>query len=102
MRTKGQFSWEIFPLMSRQDFYLQNSLYLFVSCVLCYNIVMHWYFPQDEEIYQLFSTIKNLESSVEAVRVVRDPGSSLGKGIAYVLFKTVVRAVCLIGAFCVQ
>ncbi|KAL8507147.1 hypothetical protein ACS0TY_017880 [Phlomoides rotata] len=42
----------------------------------------------DEEIYQLFSGIKNLETSVEAVQVVRDPGSSLGKGIAYVLFKT--------------
>ncbi|KAG6405389.1 hypothetical protein SASPL_132978 [Salvia splendens] len=42
----------------------------------------------DEEIYQLFSNIKNLETSVEAVRVIRDPGSSLGKGIAYVLFKT--------------
>ncbi|KAL1556348.1 RNA-binding protein 34 [Salvia divinorum] len=46
----------------------------------------------DEEIYQLFSNIKNLEISVEAVRVIRDPGSSLGKGIAYVLFKTVDAA----------
>ncbi|XP_075493175.1 uncharacterized protein LOC142531057 isoform X1 [Primulina tabacum] len=43
---------------------------------------------KDEEIYQLFSGMKNLESSVEAVRVIRDPGTSLGKGIAYVLFKT--------------
>ncbi|CAI9780759.1 unnamed protein product [Fraxinus pennsylvanica] len=43
---------------------------------------------KDEEIYQLLSGIKNLEASVEAVRVVRDPGTSLGKGIAYVLFKT--------------
>ncbi|XP_051144546.1 uncharacterized protein LOC127260708 isoform X2 [Andrographis paniculata] len=43
---------------------------------------------KDEEIYKLFTGIKNLESSVEAIRVVRDPGSSLGKGIAYVLFKT--------------
>ena len=56
---------------------------------------MHFCLFQDEEIYQLFSNIKNLETSVEAVRVIRDPGSSLGKGIAYVLFKTVVRAVCL-------
>ncbi|XP_057777750.1 uncharacterized protein LOC130996260 [Salvia miltiorrhiza] len=47
---------------------------------------------KDEEIYQLFSTIKNLETSVEAARVIRDPGSSLGKGIAYVLFKTVDAA----------
>ncbi|KAL1568889.1 RNA-binding protein 34-like [Salvia divinorum] len=46
----------------------------------------------DEEVYQLFSNIKNLETSVEAVRVIRDPGSSLGKGIAYVLFKTVDAA----------
>ncbi|PIN06794.1 Splicing factor 3b, subunit 4 [Handroanthus impetiginosus] len=43
---------------------------------------------KDEEIYKLFTGIKNLETSVEAVRVIRDPGSSLGKGIAYVLFKT--------------
>ncbi|KZV47062.1 RNA recognition motif-containing family protein [Dorcoceras hygrometricum] len=43
---------------------------------------------KDEEIYQLFSGIKNLESSIEAVRVIRDPVTSLGKGIAYVLFKT--------------
>ncbi|KAL2506246.1 RNA-binding (RRM/RBD/RNP motif) family protein [Abeliophyllum distichum] len=48
---------------------------------------------KDEEIYQLFTGIKNLEASVEAVRVVRDPGTSLGKGIAYVLFKTRVAAV---------
>lgn len=42
---------------------------------------------KDEEIYQLFSGIKNLERSIEAVRVIRDPGTSLGKGVAYVLFK---------------
>lgn len=43
---------------------------------------------KDEELYQLFSGIKNLESSIEAVRAIRDPGTSLGKGVAYVLFKT--------------
>ncbi|KAK6146453.1 hypothetical protein DH2020_020322 [Rehmannia glutinosa] len=43
---------------------------------------------KDEEIYKLFSGIRNLETCIEAVRVIRDPGSSLGKGIAYVLFKT--------------
>ncbi|PNX94369.1 nucleolar protein 12-like [Trifolium pratense] len=43
---------------------------------------------KDEELYQLFSSIPNLESSVEAVRVVRDPHLNVGKGIAYVLFKT--------------
>lgn len=43
---------------------------------------------KDEEIYQLFSGLANMNSSIEAIRVVRDPGTSLGKGIAYVLFKT--------------
>ena len=43
---------------------------------------------QDEEIYQLFCSIDSLESSIEAVRVIRDPHTSVGKGIAYVLFKT--------------
>lgn len=43
---------------------------------------------KDEEIYRLFYGISNLESSVEAVRVIRDPHTSMGKGIAYVLFKT--------------
>ncbi|XP_057521049.1 nucleolar protein 12 [Amaranthus tricolor] len=43
---------------------------------------------KDEELYQLFCSIKQLESSVEAVRVIRDRQSGLGKGIAYVLFKT--------------
>ncbi|ESW30281.1 hypothetical protein PHAVU_002G139900 [Phaseolus vulgaris] len=43
---------------------------------------------KDEELYQLFCGISNLESSVEAVRVVRDPHLNVGKGIAYVLFKS--------------
>ncbi|CAL0311805.1 unnamed protein product [Lupinus luteus] len=43
---------------------------------------------KDEEIYQLFCGKANLESDVEAVRVVRDPHLNVGKGIAYVLFKT--------------
>lgn len=43
---------------------------------------------KDEELYQLFCGINQLESSIEAVRVIRDPNSSVGKGIAYVLFKT--------------
>ncbi|GFZ00788.1 RNA-binding (RRM/RBD/RNP motifs) family protein [Actinidia rufa] len=51
-----------------------------------------WILPllslQDEEIYQLFSGIKDLESSIEAIGVIRDPGTSVGKGIAYILFKT--------------
>ncbi|CBI33864.3 unnamed protein product, partial [Vitis vinifera] len=41
-----------------------------------------------EEIYQLFCGIDSLESSIEAVRVVRNPHTSVGKGIAYILFKT--------------
>ncbi|XVF52002.1 hypothetical protein PTKIN_Ptkin04bG0230300 [Pterospermum kingtungense] len=43
---------------------------------------------KDEEIYQLFCGISNMASSIEAVRVVRDPQHGVGKGIAYVLFKT--------------
>ncbi|XP_061340395.1 nucleolar protein 12-like [Gastrolobium bilobum] len=43
---------------------------------------------KDEELYQLFCGISNLESSIEAVRVIRDPHLNVGKGIAYVLFKT--------------
>ncbi|KAF6151728.1 hypothetical protein GIB67_002011 [Kingdonia uniflora] len=43
---------------------------------------------KDEEIYQLFCGIKQFQSSIEAVRVIRDPHTSIGKGIAYVLFKT--------------
>lgn len=53
-------------------------------------------FLQDEELYQLFCGIHNLSSSIEAVRVVRDPHLNVGKGIAYVLFKT---RVCIFG-FC--
>ncbi|KAI9124968.1 hypothetical protein K1719_003584 [Acacia pycnantha] len=43
---------------------------------------------KDEELYKLFSGMSNLESSIEAVRVIRDPHLNIGKGIAYVLFKT--------------
>ncbi|KAK7252492.1 hypothetical protein RIF29_36468 [Crotalaria pallida] len=43
---------------------------------------------KDEELYKLFCGKSNLESNVEAVRVVRDPHLNVGKGIAYVLFKT--------------
>ncbi|XP_010274273.1 PREDICTED: nucleolar protein 12 [Nelumbo nucifera] len=43
---------------------------------------------KDEELYQLFCGINQLESNIEAVRVIRDPHTSVGKGIAYVLFKT--------------
>lgn len=77
------------PFDVKVRFFILKIAACFLSSVLCSN-VMHLYFPQDEEIYQLFSAIKNLETSVEAVRVIRDPGSSLGKGIAYVLFKTAV------------
>nr|CAD1818656.1 unnamed protein product [Ananas comosus var. bracteatus] len=43
---------------------------------------------KDEELYQLFCGASASESNIEAVRVIRDPHTSLGKGIAYVLFKT--------------
>lgn len=44
---------------------------------------------QDEELYQVFTP----ESNVEAVRVIRDPHTSLGKGFAFVLFKTKVNRI---------
>ncbi|XP_058190348.1 nucleolar protein 12-like [Rhododendron vialii] len=56
---------------------------------------------KDEEIYQFFSGIKELESSIEAILVVRDPGTSMGKGIAYILFKTRVCVTVLQGIFVV-
>ncbi|KAI3716732.1 hypothetical protein L1987_67820 [Smallanthus sonchifolius] len=43
---------------------------------------------KDEELYQLFTGFNNLKDCIEAIRVVRDPGTSMGKGIAYVLFTT--------------
>ncbi|XP_010530020.1 PREDICTED: RNA-binding protein 34 [Tarenaya hassleriana] len=43
---------------------------------------------KDEELYQLFTSMNNVGNSVEAIRVVRDPHLNIGKGIAYVLFKT--------------
>ncbi|KAK9072870.1 hypothetical protein SSX86_009305 [Deinandra increscens subsp. villosa] len=43
---------------------------------------------KDEELYQLFTSFNNLKDCIEAIRVVRDPGTSMGKGIAYVLFTT--------------
>lgn len=48
--------------------------------------VLHYL--QDEELYQLFSIIDNVGSSIEAIRVIRHPHMHLGKGIAYILFKT--------------
>lgn len=43
---------------------------------------------KDEELYKMFCGPSGPQGDVEAIRVVRDPDSSLGKGIAYVLFKT--------------
>lgn len=39
----------------------------------------------------MFCSSSGSEGDVEAIRVIRDPSSSLGKGIAYVLFKTRVN-----------
>ncbi|KAL9256672.1 Nucleolar protein 12-like protein [Drosera capensis] len=43
---------------------------------------------KDEEVYRLFNGISQQESSVEAVRIIRDSRTSAGKGIAYVLFNS--------------
>lgn len=48
---------------------------------------------QDEEVIQAFAGAaapEELQGSVEAVRVVRDKTTGLGKGIAYVMFKSKV------------
>lgn len=42
----------------------------------------------DLEIYQMFSSLHNVNSNIEAICVVRDPGASTGKSTAYVLFNT--------------
>jgi nucleolar protein 12 len=44
----------------------------------------------EEELIRAFSCAEGqpeLAGAVEAVRVVRDPKTNLGKGIAYLLFK---------------
>jgi nucleolar protein 12 len=44
----------------------------------------------EEELITAFSSAEahlELAGAVEAVRVVRDPKTNIGKGIAYVLFK---------------
>lgn len=49
----------------------------------------------EEQLIQTFSdgtTQPELTAAVEAVRVVRDPRTNIGKGIAYVLFKTKAAA----------
>ncbi|KAI3905055.1 hypothetical protein MKX01_017301 [Papaver californicum] len=51
---------------------------------------------KDEELYQLFLGINQFESSIEAIRVVRDPSTNVGKGIAYVLLKTKEAASLLV------
>lgn len=69
---------------------------MFFCCLHLLLDLICYFSLQDEELYNLFSGIANLESSVEGVRVIRDPHMSLGKGIAYVLFKT---RVCLTLSF---
>ncbi|GAX75941.1 hypothetical protein CEUSTIGMA_g3384.t1 [Chlamydomonas eustigma] len=50
---------------------------------------------RDEDLISLFSNASvapELESAVEAVRIVRDPATNIGKGFAFVLFKTKAAA----------
>ncbi|RZC69362.1 hypothetical protein C5167_032460 [Papaver somniferum] len=51
---------------------------------------------KDEELYQLFCGINQFESSIEAIRVIRDRSTNVGKGIAYVLLKTKEAASLLV------
>lgn len=65
----------------------ENCFLLIICCHIGFYI--HSYCTlQDEEIYQLFCGSNQVDSNVEAVRVIRDSHTSQGKGIAYVLFKT--------------
>ena len=43
-------------------------------------------FAQDEEVIRLFSEEADGKPSVQAVRIVRDPETNIGKGFGYVLF----------------
>ncbi|GJM97286.1 hypothetical protein PR202_ga14203 [Eleusine coracana subsp. coracana] len=54
----------------------------FARAALSHNMAL------DEELYQVFCGSSGSEGNVEAIRVIRDPNTSVGKGIAYVLFKT--------------
>lgn len=56
-------------------------------------ITVFFYFiniSQDEDLYKAFATDKP-EMGVEAIRVPRDPQTSISKGFGFVLFKTKVR-----------
>lgn len=56
----------------------------------------HWFADvQEEDLINVFHSGDEhpaLEGAVEAVRVVRDPHCRVGKGIAYVLFRTKLAA----------
>jgi RNA recognition motif-containing protein len=45
---------------------------------------------EDEDLYAVFGTNLDPEMSVEAIRVPRDPQTSIGKGFGFVLFKSKV------------
>lgn len=64
---------------------LNLTISIYFSCNMWITIS---FLLQDEEVYQLFCGINNLGSSVEAIRIIRDPNYGIGKGIAYVLFRT--------------
>ncbi|XP_062073581.1 uncharacterized protein LOC133777845 [Humulus lupulus] len=51
---------------------------------------------KDEEVYEVFCGINDMGSSVEGVRIIRDPNNNLGKGFAYVLFKTKEAAAAVV------
>jgi hypothetical protein len=55
---------------------------------------------QEEDLYKVFAN-DNPELSVEAIRVPRDPQSSISKGFGFVLFKTEVRVRLDISYSCV-
>lgn len=54
-------------------------------------LIRSWYplYVQEEDLYTVFAS-DNPELGVEAIRVPRDPKTSIGKGFGFVLFKTKV------------
>lgn len=67
---------------------LGNRVLMFDSICFGFLKLSTAFCLQDEELYHLFYSSVESASNVEAVRVVRDPYTSLGKGIAYVLFRS--------------
>lgn len=65
------------------------SVLLHLNVVYYLASIDHINVIQEEDLYKAFAT-DNPELDVEAIRVPRDPQTSISKGFAFVLFKTKV------------